>query len=218
MSHLGSTHLFCFLIVPTKLRGCGRNSELRTNLLPSSPGSSSGRLTKQNFDFGMVRPKTIHKHAFEIHNPTNSTWTVKKVRTSCVCTASSMTADRILPGTSEGILVYYRATSQPEFDTRSVFVEFKEYDIPSLTLTVNARIVEPLHLDQRVIQKSINRGEQHDHLIQVDNTSGHVRSKLKMETNASWLTFDLIPLVTPRLEPQGQAHQKGRLLLKKGWT
>lgn len=94
-------------------------------------------------DFGEVPPGSKNTCEFKFVNQGPGLLKVdKKVRSTCHCTAPSLTKTEYQPGESGAVKVIYRASQRPGTDRRRVYVKSNDKQNPQVTLTIKATIKE----------------------------------------------------------------------------
>lgn len=74
-----------------------------------------------DFDFGMMDPSTTGEHTFEIKNVGDAPLVLKQGPTSCKCTLSGLSADKLLPGQTGNIrLEWFTDKRQTRFEQTAV--------------------------------------------------------------------------------------------------
>jgi hypothetical protein len=104
------------------------------------PQSGLRAVREFTHDFEVVSPGFAGTHAFTIENTGRSPWTLKKIHVDCACTATEMSATRILPEKTESITVGYASGTKSGNERRKVYVEFDEPEAPLMVLVLKARV------------------------------------------------------------------------------
>ena len=88
------------------------------------------------WDFGAIKQHKTAKHNFLVKNEGKETLIIKRLRTTCGCTAALTTKERIAPGESGEIKVTFSSGYRQGRVTKYVYVESNDPDEPLLKLTV----------------------------------------------------------------------------------
>jgi len=115
---------------------------------------------KPDFDFGQIFKGQKVEHIYEFENRGKDILNIRKVKTSCGCTAAILTNKTIPPGNTGEI----RATFNPGFRTgnvtKSISVISNDPERPSYKLTISGEIIEDVSIKPRNIDfGSVSLGE-----------------------------------------------------------
>lgn len=92
------------------------------------------------WNFGNVKNGTVLKHVFILHNDSRNTLSIKKIQTSCGCTNSTASRDKILPGGSSEITVVFDTKGYSGKVKQFVYVHTSDQKKPIVKFTVTAVI------------------------------------------------------------------------------
>jgi len=101
------------------------------------------KLKENSWDFGRVKQGKILTHIFIFNNTGNAPLVIKKVRTSCGCTAALVSEKEIAPGGKGEIKVRFDTRGYEGEVKKYVYVETNDSQQPRVQLTVSARIDVP---------------------------------------------------------------------------
>jgi hypothetical protein len=117
-------------------------------------------IKKRIWNFGMVKQHTKITHSFIISNIGQKPLIIKRLRSTCGCTAALTTKERIEPGESGKINVTFSPGYRKGRVTKYVYVESNDPDEPLVKLTVTGIVevvpspqisVSPTNVDLGVI-------------------------------------------------------------------
>ncbi|MCA9064394.1 MAG: DUF1573 domain-containing protein [Planctomycetaceae bacterium] len=91
-------------------------------------------------DFGLLRPRSVAEHEFQVRNRTAQPLTIERVDTDCACTVAQPACAVIAPGESCGLRVALRCPGEASDLSKRVRVHFKEKTTEPLSLIVRAQI------------------------------------------------------------------------------
>jgi len=94
-------------------------------------------------DFGEVNRGEILKHVFRFKNSGDETLLVRRVRTSCGCTAALVSKDELEPGESGEIKVTFNTRGYAGYNKKFVYVETNDPGAPQKRLVLTASIDFP---------------------------------------------------------------------------
>jgi hypothetical protein len=97
----------------------------------------------ESWDFGRVDQGKVLTHVFPFGNDGDDTLRIKRVRTSCGCTAALVSEDKVLPGKTGEIKVDFNTQGYEGEVSKYVYVETNDPQNPKKQLTVTARINVP---------------------------------------------------------------------------
>lgn len=147
-------------------------------------------------DFGTVNPGSRHLKHFEITNPSDDPWVVKKVVTNCSCTVPTISSDVIMPGKTESVEIIYQAGGKNGNDKRAVDVELEGQTEKFIRLIVNAKIRDPMTIScsEIVIRDATLKNE---HYFEVDNYSDSRWNAIEAKPRDSkegWYSVKIFPV------------------------
>ncbi|MBZ0107599.1 MAG: DUF1573 domain-containing protein [Candidatus Scalindua rubra] len=105
-----------------------------------------------DFNFGQIYKGQKIEHIYKFENRGKDTLKIKKVKTSCGCTAAILTADTIPPGQTGEIKVTFSSDSISGNINKSITVASNDPDTPNYRLTISGEIIKdliinPEHID-----------------------------------------------------------------------
>ncbi|MBT3878348.1 MAG: DUF1573 domain-containing protein [Candidatus Scalindua sp.] len=113
-----------------------------------------------DFDFGQIYKDQKVEHIYTFENRGKDTLKIKKVRTSCGCTAAILTADTILPGETGEIKATFSSGSASGNIKKSITVSSNDPDTPKYRLTIFGEIIKDLIIKPEHIDfGSVSTGE-----------------------------------------------------------
>lgn len=101
------------------------------------------------YDFGTILQGKKVDHIFVFRNKGTDPLTIGKLKTSCGCTAATVSAKTIPPGKTGEISVSFNSTSFSGNISKTVTVESNDPQSPATTLTLKGNVTEELSLTPR---------------------------------------------------------------------
>ena len=101
------------------------------------------KFEKEMWDFGRVKQGKILTHVFKFRNNGDATLAVKRVRTSCGCTAALVSNKKILPGQQGEIKVTFNTRGYGGRVSKFIYIESNDSQESKKQLTVSATINVP---------------------------------------------------------------------------
>ncbi len=101
------------------------------------------KFEKEKIDFGKVKQGKVMTHVFKFVNEGDSTLSIKRVRTSCGCTAVLISKKEVLPGKSGEVKVTFNTRGYANKVSKYIYVDSNDPSQPSKRLTVSANIEVP---------------------------------------------------------------------------
>jgi hypothetical protein len=92
------------------------------------------------WDFGMVTKDAILKHDFILKNSSEKTLNISGVNTSCGCTVSEITKNKVSPGESTLIRVSFNTKGYKGEVQQFVYVNTDDAENPVLKFTIKANV------------------------------------------------------------------------------
>ena len=131
---------------------------------------SKGEAKVLAFDFGVIRPDSEASHTFVATNTSDTRWTIRDIKTSCICTVADVSTPVVEPGDELRVEVVYMAPGRVVDDLRQLLVRFREPDAPALRLQVSAKMRRPVSvIPENVIVPDLTPGECRDFPVTVEN-------------------------------------------------
>lgn len=96
-----------------------------------------------SFDFGEVKQGEKVEHTFQVRNEGKSNLVLRKVRTSCGCTASKPDKEVIQPGESANIPVSFNTRGRNGRQNQSITVYSNDPKKSTMLLRISATVVTP---------------------------------------------------------------------------
>jgi hypothetical protein len=104
-------------------------------------------LVPSNFHIGHVEPKSVHRLAIEIINPTNETWSLNAVETECECLVVAEKPESLTPGKSH-LVIEFTTPDIIGYYSKTITVISGEQQ---WTMRFHARIDTPLSVEPEVL-------------------------------------------------------------------
>ena len=106
---------------------------------------------KPDFDFGQIFKGQKVEHIYEFENRGKDILNIRKVKTSCGCTAAILTNKTIPPGKTGEIRTTFNPGSRTGNVTKSISVISNDLERPSYKLTISGKIIEDVSIKPRNI-------------------------------------------------------------------
>jgi hypothetical protein len=196
---------------PTRIRPSSRALRPPTHL---NVESSAREFLTLEHDFGMLRPGQRATHAFLIHNPSDSAWTLARITNTCVCTATDASATVIAPGTVESVEVAYAARGISRDERRDVTVEFREAAAPRVSLAVFARIRDRCAMFPPELLVDMTLGDVEEETIEVHNYGDDDWPALVVAAPEPWISTESISLPIAAVRKPWDARQAWRVVVR----
>ena len=101
------------------------------------------KFEKDAIDFGKVKQGKVLTHVFKFKNEGDATLSIKRVRTSCGCTAVVLKNKEVPPGKTGEIKVTFNTKGYSQKVSKYIYVDSNDPGQPSKKLTVSAQIEVP---------------------------------------------------------------------------
>ncbi len=101
------------------------------------------KFEKDTIDFGKVKQGKVLTHIFKFRNEGDNTLLIKRVRTSCGCTAVLLKNKEIPPGKTGEIKVTFNTKGYADKVSKYIYVDSNDPSQKSKRLTVSANIEVP---------------------------------------------------------------------------
>lgn len=98
------------------------------------------QFSENNFDFGAVKQGAVLEHTFKITNQGKSDLILRKVRTSCGCTASKPDKDVVRPGETVNLAVSFNTRGRNGRQSQSVTIYSNDPKKSTMLLRVSATV------------------------------------------------------------------------------
>lgn len=102
-------------------------------------------------DFGKINQNEKHTHVFKFRNMGDATLKIEKVKTSCGCTATSVSGDEIPPKGTGELKVQFSSGAFEDEVTKTVYVHSNDPDEAITKLKIKARIHTVISVKPRMI-------------------------------------------------------------------
>ncbi len=116
---------------------------LSTGCLAVQAAQSRIKFQEASRDFGKVKAGEVLAHAFVFTNEGEATLIIKKVTTSCGCTAALVSEDKLAPGQKGQIEVKFDTRGYGGRVSKYIFVDSNDPTQPRIQLEVSADIEVP---------------------------------------------------------------------------
>ena len=119
-----------------------------------------------DYNFGQIYKGQKVEHIYKFENRGNDTLKIKKVKTSCGCTAARLTNKTIPPGETGEIKATFTSGSTSGNIKKSITVSSNDPDTPKYRLTISGEIIKDLIIKDLIIKPeridfgSISAGEE----------------------------------------------------------
>jgi len=127
--HMSFVLMFVFLFCSVSLFFAGKGPSLK--------------FTKDIIDFGKVKQGKVLTHVFVFTNEGDSTLSIKRVRTSCGCTAVLLKKKEVPPGQTGEVKVTFNTKGYANKVSKYIYIDSNDPGQPSKKLTVSALIEVP---------------------------------------------------------------------------
>jgi len=129
------------------LTGCYSKGSAALNPAAEIPVNRAGIIKEQAkpidpdfWDFGTVKKDVILKHNFILKNPSEKILNINGVNTSCGCTVSEITKNKLSPGESAVIKVRFDTKGYKGETQQFVYVNTDDTENPVLRFTIKANV------------------------------------------------------------------------------
>lgn len=102
----------------------------------------SAKTNEYFWDFGKVKEGEILKYTFNLKNPFSYSFNIKKIDTSCGCTASYISANNVPAGGSIPVEVKFDTHGYKGKVRQYVWVYTDTKELPLIKITVEAEVIE----------------------------------------------------------------------------
>ncbi len=116
---------------------------LMSEILLLAGKSAKIKFKEESWDFGRIKQGEILTHVFVFNNVGDAPLIIKKVRTSCGCTAALVSEKEVVPGGKGEIKVTFNTRGFEGKLNKYVYVETNDSEQPRIQLTVTAKIDVP---------------------------------------------------------------------------
>lgn len=109
-------------------------------------------------DFGTVKQGDVLNHTFKFKNSGEAPLLIKRVRTTCGCTAALISDKTIAPGEKGEVKIAFNTTGYVGEVRKYIYVESNDPKEPSKQLSVAAKIDVPPHAEINLDRYTIDLG------------------------------------------------------------
>lgn len=125
-----------------------------------------------DFNFGTIHKGQKIEHVFTFENRGNDTLEIKKVKTSCGCTAAILTNNTISPGKTGEIKATFSSGSFSGNIRKSITVSSNDPNTPDCLLTISGEIIEDVSIKPEAINfGSLYADEKEEKTVTISITS-----------------------------------------------
>ena len=111
--------------------------------LASAERAAKIKFTEDSFDFGKIEQGEVLTHVFVFQNTGEETLKIKRVSSSCGCTAALVTKREVPPGEKGELRVTFNSRGLRGKVTKYVYVESDDQTQPNKKLIISAEIEVP---------------------------------------------------------------------------
>ncbi len=121
-----------------------------------------------DFDFGQIYKGQKVEHIYKFENRGKNILEIKKVKTSCGCTAAILTNDTIPPGETGEIKATFSSGSVSGNIKKNITVASNDPDTPKYRLTISGEIIKDLIIKPEYIDfGSVSVGEKSNKTVSI---------------------------------------------------
>ncbi len=121
-------------------------------------------------DFGTVTQGEKVDHLFTVKNRGDKPLTINQIRSSCGCTAATLSTKTILPGSSGEVRVTFDSSNFTDQVTKTVQLDSNDPRNPSAVLTMQGKILEIIAVAPHNLNLgSLKRGSRKEVLLTLEN-------------------------------------------------
>ena len=125
---------------------------------------------KPTHDFGTINQGQKVDHLFAIKNRGDEPLTITQIRSSCGCTAATLSTKTIAPGKSGEVKVTFDSTNFADQVTKTVHLDSNDPRNPSTVLTMQGKIVEIIAATPRTLNLgSLKAGSRKEIMLKLEN-------------------------------------------------
>ena len=141
-------------------------------LLMAAPALAAPSITveKPLHDFGTVTQGEKVDHLFTVRNRGDQPLTINQIRSSCGCTAATLSAKTISPGKSGEVKVTFDSANFAGQVTKTIYLESNDPRTPSALLTMQGKILEIIAATPRTLNLgALKAGSRKELLLTLEN-------------------------------------------------
>jgi uncharacterized cupredoxin-like copper-binding protein len=125
---------------------------------------------KPTHDFGTINQGQKVDHLFAVKNRGDEPLTITQIRSSCGCTAATLSTKTIPPGKSGEVKVTFDSTNFADQVTKTVHLDSNDPRNPSTVLTMQGKIVEIIAATPRTLNLgSLKAGSRKEVMLKLEN-------------------------------------------------
>jgi len=125
---------------------------------------------KPTHDFGTINQGQKVDHLFAVKNRGDEPLTITQIRSSCGCTAATLSTKTISPGKSGEVKVTFDSTNFADQVTKTVHLDSNDPRNPSTVLTMQGKIVEIIAATPRTLNLgSLKAGSRKEVMLKLEN-------------------------------------------------
>jgi uncharacterized cupredoxin-like copper-binding protein len=141
-------------------------------LLITTPALAAPSISveKPTHDFGTINQGQKVDHLFAVKNRGDEPLTITQIRSSCGCTAATLSTKTIPPGKSGEVKVTFDSTNFADQVTKTVHLDSNDPRNPSTVLTMQGKIVEIIAATPRTLNLgSLKAGSRKEVMLKLEN-------------------------------------------------
>ncbi len=141
-------------------------------LLMASPALAAPSIVVETplHDFGAVTQGVKVDHLFMVRNRGDKPLTITQIRSSCGCTAATLSAKTIAPGKSGEVKVIFDSSNFAGQVTKSVYLDSNDPRTPSALLTMQGKVTELIAATPRALNLgSVKAGSRKEVVVTLEN-------------------------------------------------
>ena len=119
------------------------------------------------YDFGEIKQQEKVKYIFNFRNDGDGLLVIDKVKPSCGCTGTLLSAKEIQPGGKGEIEVTFNSGRKSGKKKKSIYVYANDPQSPTTRLYISANIIVPVEVNPRQLNWMANRNEPSKRIVQL---------------------------------------------------
>ncbi len=130
-------------LLPEKTISIGVNIKEDFSYLKKLPEPKLPKIefSEQNFSFGAITSGEVKEHSFIVKNTGKGLLIIRKVKTSCGCTAAELKKKEIKPGEETQIDVKYDSTNNTGKQIKTITVICNDPETPTTLLSISSEVI-----------------------------------------------------------------------------
>lgn len=145
-------------------------------------------------DFGDVGQRQSVKHPFKFKNAGDATLLIENIKTTCGCTGTLLSKEKLDPGEEGAIEVTYTSGLSGGRKTKSVFVQSNDPEQPRLKLDITANVVVPVEVRPMRLYWPVKRNQESTRTIQLIYQPEHSLNVKKMTFTTEAFSASVRPM------------------------